>query len=175
MLASHDVWSCNITVDSIENAENNDTQLDWPWTITIDSIDGSDSESCLINQTVHCKTLGFVLNSVTEYSTRTQSTCVKVVLSNNSLNHVIPHNALALTDISLFLVSEGDVMITCENINVAVPATAWSIQNSTFVVFKSLHFSNCNQRLEIANVTDVYFENVKIRYGNLRISNVASY
>ena len=164
VLASHDVWSCNITIDSItENAENNDTQLDWPWTITIDSIDGSDSESCLINQTVHCKTLGFVLNNITEYSTRTQLTCVKVVLGKNSPNHVIPRNALALTDISLYFVSEGNAVITCENINVGISATAWSIQNASFVVFKSLHFSNCNQRLEIANVTDVHFENVKIR------------
>ena len=163
VLASQDAWSCDITVDSIVTAENNDTQLDWPWIITIDSTDGSDSESCLINPTVHCKTLGFVLNNnITEYP---QATCLKLVLSKNSPSNFIPHNAVTLANVSLYFVSEGDAVITCENgdINIENAGTAWSIQNASFVVFKSLHFSNCNQRLEIVNVTDVYFENVEIR------------
>ena len=166
VLASHDVCSCNITTDFILNAKSSDTEFDWPWRITIDSIDGNDSESCLINQTIHCKTLGFVLNNnITEYA---QATCLKLVLSKNSPSNFIPHNALTLTKVSLYFVSEGDAMITCENdnrINVESgnSSTAWSIQNANFVVFKSLHFSNCNQRLEITNITDVYFENIKIR------------
>ena len=163
VLASHDVCSCNITIDFIVSAKDSDMQFDWPWTITIDSIDGSDSESCLINQTVHCKTLGFVLNNnITEYD---QATCLKLVLSKNSPSHFIPHNAVTLTDLSLYFVSEGDAVITCENgdIDMGNASTAWSIQNASFVVFKSLHFSNCNQRLEIVNITDVYFENIKIR------------
>ena len=151
--------SCNFTIDSIVN-ENNDTRLEWSWTITIDSIDGSDSENCLFDQSVHCKTLAFVLNNINEYST--QSPCLKLVLNKNSSSHLIPYNAPPLSGISLYFVSEEDALITCDN-NTGSAATAWSIQNANFVVFKSLHFSSCNQRLEIANISNVYFENIQVR------------
>ena len=153
------IESCNITVESTINEEissGSGTQLGWPWTITIDS-DGNDDENCLTDQTVHCKTLQFVLNKLP-----TQSTCLKIILRKNSLNHhIIPYNAPPLSGISLYLASEEDAVITCEN-NVT-GSTSWSIQNASFVVFKSLQFTNCNERLEIANMTDVYLENVIIR------------
>ena len=160
-----DAQSCNITVDSVVN-EN--SQLEWPWTITVDSSDGSDSENCLIDQTVHCKTLDFVLNNITNFYT--QPTCLKLVLvtnhslqnTENAARHTIPYSAQPLSEISLYFVGEQDALITCEN-SIGTSATAWSIQNATFVVFKSLHFSNCDLRLEIANVTDVYFENIQVK------------
>ena len=155
-----DVQSCNITIDSIITNETSSTRLNWPWTITVDSIDGNDTNNCLINQTVHCKTLQFVLKHIVEFST--QPTCLKLVLSRSSSNVTIPYNAPPLSDINLYFVSEGDAVITCEN-NTGNAATAWSIQNTTFVVFKSLQFSNCNRRLEVANITHVYFDNVTVR------------
>lgn len=165
------VQSCSITVDSIVNEKNsfgnnsnntsNDTgtQFDWPWTITIDSINGNDSEGCL-SQTVPCKTLGFVLNGIANVSTR-QAACLKLILSNNSKSHIL-YNAPSLSAISLYFVSEEDAVITCKE-SMVNTATAWSIQNADFVVFDSLHFSNCSQRLKIANITNVYIKDVKIR------------
>ena len=156
-----DIQSCNITIDSVlsEGTSSNNTRLNWPWTITVDS-SGSDIKNCLINQNVHCKTLHFVLNNITEFYT--QSTCLKLVLSKDSSYHVIPNSAPPLSEINLYFVSEENAVITCEN-STGNAATAWSIQNASFVVFKSLQFSNCNQRLEVANVTHVYFENVTVR------------
>ena len=161
--------SCNFTIESIINEETshvtgNATQLSWPWTITIDSIDGDDVEKCLTGQTVSCKTLQFVLNNTANFSA--QSACLKLILRkhDDSLSNIIPYNAPPLSGISLYFISEGDAVITCENStgNATMP-TAWSIQSADFVVFKSLQFTNCNQRLEIANITNAYFENVKIR------------
>ena len=162
ILLVSDAQSCNITIDSIINEEtsSNNTRLHWPWTIMVDSVDGNDTDNCLIDQTVHCKTLHFVLKNIIEFST--QSTCLKLVLSKNSSNHVIPYNAPPLSEVNLYFVSEEDTLITCEN-NTGNTATAWSIQNASFVVFKSLQFSHCNRRLEIANVTHIYFENVIVR------------
>ena len=79
-------------------------------------------------------------------------------------HHVIPYNAPLLSGISLYLVGEEDTVITCEN-NVT-RSTVWSIQNASFVIFKSLQpglQTQCNERLEIANMTDVYLENVIVR------------
>ena len=158
-----DVQSCNITIDSVlsEGTSSSNTRLNWPWTIRVDSTNGEDINNCLTNQTVRCKTLHFVLNNIIKFST--QSTCLKLVLlSKNSSIHVIPNSAPHLSGINLYFFSEEDAVITCEN-NTGNAATAWSIQNASFVVFKSLQFSNCNQRLEVANVTHVYFENVTVR------------
>ena len=162
--------SCNVTIDSIINEETASTGVaqlvGWPWSITIDNIDGDDDEKCLTDQTVRCKTLRFVLNNAAKYS---QSTCLKLILSGNmsdSSSHVIPYNAPTLSGISLYFISEGDGVITCEKSTgnaTRLRPTAWSIQDTDFVVFKSLQFINCNQRLEIANTTNVYFENVGIR------------
>ena len=159
-----DVQSCNITIDSIinEDTSSDKTRLKWPWTITVDSIDGNDIDNCLINQSSNqsdCKTLQFVFKNIGK---STQSPCLKLVLSKNSSNVTIPYNAPPLSDINLYFVSEGDAVITCEN-STGNAAAAWSIQNATFVVFKSLQFSNCNQRLEVANITHVYFESVTVR------------
>ena len=162
-----DAQSCNITIDSIIN-ENISARLEWPWTITIDSSTGSDSENCLNNHIFHCKTLDFVLNNINDFYI--QPTCLKLVLTTNNSSHktknamtyTIPYNAQRLSGISLYFVGEEGALITCQN-GIGSTATAWSIQNATFVVFKSLKFSNCNQRLEIVNVTDVYFENIQVR------------
>ena len=159
-----DAQTCNITIDSIIN-ENISARLEWPWTITIDSSTGSDSENCLKDHTFHCKTLDFVLNNINDFYI--QPTCLKLVLttnnsSKNATKYTIPYNAQRLSGISLYFVGEEGALITCQN-GIGITATAWSIQNATFVVFKSLKFSNCNQRLEIVNVTDVYFENIQVR------------
>ena len=162
ILLTTDIQGCNITIDSALSevlSEGTSTRLNWPWTITVDD-NGSNIKNCLINQNVHCKTLYFVLNNIIEFST--QSTCLKLVLSKDSSNHVIPNSAPPLSGINLYFVSEEDTVITCEN-STGNAATAWSIHNASFVIFKSLQFSNCNQRLEVANVTHVYFENVTVR------------
>ena len=168
MLLVTDVQSCNITIDSILNEETSSIITgpnNWSWTITVDSINGINSDNCLINETIHCKTLDFVLKSIADFSTQpiSRPPCLKLVLSKNSKGHVIPYNAPPLTEVSLYFVSEEDSLITCDN-NLENTTTVWSIKNAAFVVFKSLHFSSCNQRLEITNITNVYFENVKIRY-----------
>ena len=162
ILLTTNIQSCNITIDSVlsEGTSSSNTRLNWPWTITVDSTNGDDIDNCLVNQAVHCKTLHFVLNKITEFYT--QSTCLKLVLLDNSSNHVIPNSAPPLSGINLYFFSEEDAVITCEN-NTGNAATAWSIQNASFVVVKSLQFSNCNRRLEVANVTHVYFENVTVR------------
>ena len=109
-----DVQSSNVTSDSIINEEtsSNNTRLNWPWTITVDSVDGDDNENCLINQTIYCKTLRFVLKNIVEFST--QSICLKLVLSKSSSNHVIPNSAPPLSEINLYFISEEDAVITCE-------------------------------------------------------------
>lgn len=166
VLLVFDGQSCNITIDSIVNDKSysNKTRPDWPWLITVDSVDGNNSDNCLINQTVRCKTLDFVLNNIVNVSTR--STCLKLVLnkdpSKNSTSYFIPYNAPPLSGISLYFVGEENTLITCEN-NTGDAATAWSVKNAAFIVFKSLHFSSCNRRLEISNVTSVYIENTRVR------------
>ena len=65
---------------------------------------------------------------------------LKIILRNSLNRHIIPYNAPPLSGISLYLVGEEDTVITCEN-NVT-RSTVWSIQNASFVIFKSLQFTN---------------------------------
>ena len=165
ILRVFDVQSCNITIDAIVDDEgSSNTQLDWPWMIKVDSVDVNDDEYCLINATAYCKTLDFVLYNIVNISTG--STCLKLVLnkdpSGNLTSYVIPYNAPPLSGISLHFVGEENTVITCDN-NTGNTTTAWSVQNASFIVFNSLYFSSCNRRLEIANITNVHFENVKVR------------
>jgi len=62
------------------------------------------------------------------------------------------------------MVSDTDkVEITCSNTLESSGNTSWTVQNAEVAIFKSLMFSNCNRRLAVENVSNVYFQNIIFR------------
>jgi len=127
--------------------------------VNINSINGTDSRTCLIDENIDCKTLAYVFDNVHSLNIA----CLQIILKQTDIIHFLPSGSPPLSNLSLYMVSEeGSAQITCPN-NVENVTTSWSMQNAEVAIFKSLIFSNCNKRLALVNVSNVYFQDVTFR------------
>jgi len=123
---------------------------------------GTDNQSCLTDEMTECSTLAYVLSNTTGL---TEFSCLKVEVKDVSVVHYLPSGAPSLTAINFYIVSEtGAAQITCSNtVESNGGNTSWVVQNAEVAIFKSLIFSNCNRRLAVDNVSNVFFQSVTFR------------
>jgi len=129
--------------------------------VNVNVNNGTDSRMCLIDENINCKTLAYVFDNV--YSLNI--TCLQIVLKQADVIHFLPNGSPSISNISLYMASEGgSAQIMCpNNVETENHTTSWSLQNAEVAIFRSLIFSNCNRRLALVNVSYVHFQDVTFR------------
>jgi len=129
--------------------------------VNVNVNNGTDSRTCLIDENMNCKTLAYVFTNVHSLNIA----CLQIVLKQTDVIHFLPSRSPSLSNISLYMASEGgSAQITCPNdVETENHTTSWSMQNAEVAIFRSLIFSNCNRRLALVNVSYVHFQDVTFR------------